>query len=138
MLKTGLDTKTFAFLHRSYGVATTSYADTGLEVSAAANTTYYLDSTAVVKDVGDGLGFKIIVSGTLASYSFVYEYDGVGQGTIPISTEKTLSSVGYTTVRVWGAFRTTDAVTVKIQAKKLTDLNDPTLLGTGAYLRIVQ
>ena len=136
MLKLGMETKTFAFLQSSSSASTTSYADTGLEVSAAPNTTYVLDSTIVVEDTGDGLGFKIVLSGSLNSYSFVYEYDGAGQGAIPVNTEKTLSAGGYTTVRVWGAFRTASAATLKVQARKLTDLNDPTLLGTGAYLRI--
>ena len=139
MLSAGLASKTFSFLRQSYGTTTTTYADTGLVVTTLPNTTYFLDCTMRVEDTGDGLDFKLVSSNALDAYYLTYDYDGVNQGDMAINSTCTLAaSSSVTVVHIWGCVRTVSATVLNLQAKKLTDLFDPTQLSTGAYLRLVK
>lgn len=111
----------------------TTYIDSGLYLSLAPNTTYYVALHLLDAANGDGMKFKVVYTGTSTTDGLIYYRPSGAPYQVIIGSDNASTAVDGVH-SVFGVVRTSSGGVLSVQFAKNTDVTDDTLLLAGSSL----
>lgn len=126
--------RTYSILDTDLGVNSLTEADSGLYVTVAANTAYYINLMSSVESDGDGMRYNLIFTGTTGESGMIYTDTNLAV-TSDFSVNNSYASAGLTKVfTAQGVLLTGSGGRLYLEVRKDTNAGGPSVIAAGAYL----